>query len=207
MRSSQLQTQLRDAIQLAQSGQRSEARHLLEGVVQQNPNDALAWMWLATLSTDRAERIACLERTLILDPDNARAQDAYTQITGRAFEAPPGATMARAVQRISPSTVNVFVLVALVLVIGVVALVLLGVFDSGSTTTALPTVPSRTPSNTPGPSPTATWTPLPSDTPGPSPTSVWDAPPATWTPSALSTSAPEHRPAATESPAPGAETE
>lgn len=220
MRSSDIQAQLHDAIRLAQSGQRSEARRLLERIVQQEPDRAVAWMWLATVTTDRAERVTFLERALTLDPANARAQDAYAQLTGRAFEpppAPPAAQVSGAVQRISPSVVNVVVIVGLVLVIGMVVLLLLGVFDSDSSATVLPTVPSRTPSNTPGPSPTATWTPLPTSTPGPSPTSIWDAPPATWTPPAAQpatrapaptrTPAPRPTATATASPEAGAETE
>lgn len=214
MRSSDIHAQLHEAIQLAQSGQRSEARRLLERIVQQEPDRAVAWMWLATVATDRIERVTFLERALTLDPTNARAQDAYAQLTGRVYDPPPAPSAAKvsgAVQRISPSAVNLVVIVGLLLVMVVVALLLLGVFDSDDSATVLPTMPSRTPSNTPGPSPTATWTPLPTNTPGPSPTSIWDAPPATWTPlaaqPAMRTPAPRPTAAPTASPEPGAQTE
>lgn len=220
MRSSEIQAQLGEAIQLAQSGQRSEARRLLERIVQQEPDRTVAWMWLATVATDRTERVTFLERALTLDPTNARVQDAYAQLTGRVYEPPPAPSAEKvsgAVQRISPSAVNLVVIVGLLLVMVVVALLLLGVFDSDDSATVLPTMPSRTPSNTPGPSPTATWTPLPTNTPGPSPTSIWNAPPATWTPLAVQpatrppaptrTPAPRPTAAPTASPEPGAETE
>ena len=206
MRRAELQARLQDAIQLAQAGQRTEARRLLDDIVRVDATIALAWLWLATVSTDRDERIHFLERTLALDPTNTRAQEAYAQLTGHVFEAPaaplPVEQAEGRVARLSPSAVNLFVLAGVVVVGLVVVLLLTGVFNSENTATPLPTMPSRTPSHTPGPTPTATWTPLPSQTPGPSPTSIWQTAPPTWTPSATNTTAPTRRPPVTSTPQP-----
>ena len=86
MRRSDVHAHLQEAIALAQAGQRTEARRLLTRVVEADPDLGLAWMWLATVSTDRAERVEYLERALALDPDNATAQEAYAQLTGNTID-------------------------------------------------------------------------------------------------------------------------
>ncbi len=44
MRLSDLQAQLQEGIQLAQAGQRTEARRVFEEIVQEDPNVAIAWL-------------------------------------------------------------------------------------------------------------------------------------------------------------------
>ncbi len=201
MRRSEVAAQLQEAIRLAQAGQRAEARSLLDAIVQADPQQELAWLWLASVATDRDERIKFLARTLALNPDNARAQAAYTRLTGAVFT-PPAApdgprdgagdvSLLRRVQRLAPSTANLLLAVALVIV--VIAGVLLGldILGGGDDEGAiLPSATPRPPTVTPGPSPTPTWTPLPTVTPGPSPTSLWNAPLPTWTPPPTWTPAP-----------------
>lgn len=209
MRQSEIQAQLREAIQLAQAGQRTEARQLLNEIVQADPRQELAWLWLATVSTKREDRIRFLERTLALNPTNASAQEAYAQLTGEVYSPPepPSAQegpLSSGTPTGSPRTLNLFLALALVLVL--IAVVVLGIdmlsgSDSESESAATPTVIPRTPTRTPGPSPTPTWTPLPTNTPGPSPTSIWNAPPPTWTPAPLETAAPTLAPAS-DTPAP-----
>jgi predicted Zn-dependent protease len=92
MRPSELKAKLQEAITLAQAGQRTEARRLLNEVVEADPTQELAWMWLASVSTDREERIQFLERALTLNPDNPTTQQAYAQLTGHPFEPPPPST-------------------------------------------------------------------------------------------------------------------
>jgi len=83
---SELQDQLKAAIQLAQQGQRDAARGLLLRVVEADPRQEVAWMWLAVVSTNQEERLQYLERTLALNPRNERALSAYTKLTGRVFQ-------------------------------------------------------------------------------------------------------------------------
>lgn len=204
MRLSDIQAQLQEGIQLAQAGQRTEARRVFEEIVQEDPNVALAWLWLATVSTDREERIQFLERTLILEPENARAQEAYTKLTGASFtppEVPPKIATGDAPR--SLSLVYVFVVVAVIAAVIVSGLLLSGALSTGEESpTPTPVRATMTPSSTAGPSPTATWTPLPTNTPGPSPTSIWDVPPPTWTPSITRTPLPTATPRPTSTPIP-----
>jgi hypothetical protein len=221
MRRSELQAALQDAIMLAQSGQRTEARRLLEQVVELDPGQALAWMWLATVSTDREERLAFLERALTIDPANTTAQEAYAQLTGQVFtpvSAPDITAGEPSRDRVTLIRGGLILITMLVLVIAaafVLASQIVG--DNGGDKLPPPSLspitaqPNRTrvPQQQPGlPNvlPTRTWTPLPTHTPGPSPTSIWNAPPPTWTPEATTTPAPTRTPAPTLTPYPTAET-
>ncbi|MCZ7541256.1 MAG: hypothetical protein M5U29_15360 [Anaerolineae bacterium] len=89
MRRAEITEKLQRAIALAQAGQRSDARRLLEEVVAADPQQALAWMWLATVADDRDERVRCLTRALELEPGNRAAQEAYQQLTGQVYAPPP----------------------------------------------------------------------------------------------------------------------
>jgi hypothetical protein len=221
MRRSELQAALQDAITLAQSGQRTEARRLLEQVVELDPGQSVAWMWLATVSTNREERIAFLERALTIDPANTTAQEAYTQLTGQVFSPASAAGTALGEpprDRVALVRGGLILITMLVLVIAA-AFVLAGqiVGDNGDkpplptlrAVTSQPNVPRPTqPAQQPGlPNilPTRTWTPLPTRTPGSSPTSIWNAPPPTWTQAATITPVPTRTPAPSLTPYPTAE--
>ena len=206
-RSQQINTQLQDAIALAQAGQRTEARRLLLEVVSADPKSEMAWMWLATLATTREERLEYLERALALNPHNPRTQEAYTRLTGHAFAedtaAQKGAAgMVAALKQESSVSLGAFVGL---MVLGAVALVVILVVvhqQKKNTPSAPPTVAPVfvLPSATSGPSPTPTRTPPPTWTPGPSPTRLWDAPLPTWTPSYTPSPPPTHTPLPTSTP-------
>ncbi len=217
MRQPDQKAQLHEAITLAQAGQRAEARARLLAIVEADPGQALAWLWLATVSTDRAERTGYLERVLALDPQNTTARQAYRQLTGQDYappareEAPGGAESRPAwmqtLSRDAPiSTGNYLVILAVAAVAVIVIMVAVGL--RGDTDSGTPGVtprlilPTRTPSPTWLYSPTPSLTPLPTATPGPSPTSVWDAPPPTWTIAPTRTLPPSSTPRPTSTPIP-----
>lgn len=66
--------QLVEAVQLAQAGQREAARQLLWQVVQRTPDDAMAWLWLASVAADTNEYMHALNEVLRIDPHNTQAQ-------------------------------------------------------------------------------------------------------------------------------------
>jgi hypothetical protein len=196
MRPSELKAKLQEAITLAQAGQRTEARRLLNEVVEADPTQELAWMWLASVSTDREERIQFLERALTLNPDNATTQQAYTQLTGQPFEPPPPPASesrlpawSKSLRREAPISLGNFLIIMAVAAVAVVVVVVAldqrkNTTDPNAHSIVTPQIilPTSTPTATWRYSPTPTWTPRPTRTPGPSPTSIWNAPPPTWTP-------------------------
>jgi len=195
MRPSELKAKLQEAITLAQAGQRTEARRLLDEIVEVDPAQELAWMWLATVSSDREERVQFLERALALNPNNPTTQQAYTRLTGQSYEPPPPPatksrlpTWSRSLRQDAPISLTSFLIIMAVAAVAVVVIVVAvdqrkGKADqhAGAVVTPQLILPTSTPTATWRYSPTPTRTPLPTRTPGPSPTSIWNAPPPTWT--------------------------
>jgi hypothetical protein len=213
----ELNARLKEAIALAQAGQRLEARGLLSQIVEADPRQELAWMWLATVSTGREERIEYLERALALNPDNPTTRRAYEKLTGETYgssrpSAPPPAVPAsaappppnvprwlRALGQDAPiSMTNFFILMVLAAAAVIVIMVVNTTRDSSPRkSTPRFVLPTALPSPTSRFSPTPSDTPRPTHTPGPSPTSVWNAPPPTWTTVPTATEAPSATPVPT----------
>ncbi len=61
-------------ITAARSGNRDEARMLLEGVTLQEPDNEQAFLWLSFVLDDPELSMRCLERVLELNPDNEQAK-------------------------------------------------------------------------------------------------------------------------------------
>lgn len=71
---------LKAGIEAARRGDRANAQKLLRQVVTSNPNNEVAWMWLASVAESLQERRSCLERALRINPRNSRAQEALRQL-------------------------------------------------------------------------------------------------------------------------------
>jgi hypothetical protein len=65
----------RHAIAAAKAGQRAQARALLLDVVDQDPQNELAWLWLSDQLDDMGDRIAALEHALAINPSNVRVRE------------------------------------------------------------------------------------------------------------------------------------
>ena len=96
--SDDLQAKLQDGIAAARSGDRATGRRLLEQVTQGDPNNELAWFWLALCVNTVSERRACLERVLAINPNNARAKQALAQLRN---ESSSGGSSAQSAQDVS----------------------------------------------------------------------------------------------------------
>jgi hypothetical protein len=212
MSASDQNAKLQEAITLAQAGQRIEARHLLEEVVAAEPGLELAWMWLATVSTNREERIEYLERALALNSENPTTQQAYEQLTGQPYSPPAAAAPAvragwwASLTQDAPLSLTHYIVLLMVAALGVViVLVVINRRNDDESTPAPTFTPAFIPPTfTPTPllSPTPSSTPRPTRTPGPSPTSIWDNPPPTWTPRPSLTIFPSSTPQPSSTPLP-----
>ena len=74
VRKQKMDQPLREGIAAAKSGQRERARELLTRVVEQDEENASAWLWLSGVVDNLEDREVCLENVLALDPDNDRAR-------------------------------------------------------------------------------------------------------------------------------------
>jgi hypothetical protein len=71
-----IEQQLAEAARLSRQGQDAEARRLLVQILEIEPNNEQAWLWLGRILPDLAQRRYCLERVLKLSPENAQAHEA-----------------------------------------------------------------------------------------------------------------------------------
>jgi tetratricopeptide (TPR) repeat protein len=57
-------------IEAAKSGQKDEARKLLQHALRLDPVRDNAWLWLASVAKDKRERLLCLQKVLEINPEN-----------------------------------------------------------------------------------------------------------------------------------------
>jgi len=62
------------ALAAAQAGDQVQARALLEVLLQDNPRDDKAWLWLAGFTDSHDQSLAYLSRALVINPANERAR-------------------------------------------------------------------------------------------------------------------------------------
>ncbi|MGQ9850825.1 MAG: tetratricopeptide repeat protein [Aggregatilineaceae bacterium] len=70
---------LHQAVELAQAGQREEARRLLWQYLQTSPDTEVAWLWLASVAADQTEYERALTEVLRINPANQQARTLLDQ--------------------------------------------------------------------------------------------------------------------------------
>src|SRR5262249_17495741 len=65
---------LQAAVAQAKAGHKLAARGLLREITEEDPQNEIAWQWLATVAEGPEEAIDCLERALEINPENERAR-------------------------------------------------------------------------------------------------------------------------------------
>lgn len=71
-------------IQAAKTGNKDEARKLLQNALRLNPHSENGWLWLASVLKEKKERLLCLQKVLEINPNNEMALKAV-----RAFGVDP----------------------------------------------------------------------------------------------------------------------
>jgi Tol biopolymer transport system component len=74
---------LSEAIRLIKTGQKDQARPLLLRVLQANPRNEAAWLWLVDALPDDAQRIAALEQCLKHNPTSRAARQGIERLKAR----------------------------------------------------------------------------------------------------------------------------
>lgn len=67
-------TSLELAITAIRSGRKEEGRQLLNLLIQQNPNNEQAWLWMSGVVNTDEQRARCLYHVLAINPDNELAR-------------------------------------------------------------------------------------------------------------------------------------
>lgn len=199
------QTLLREAIQAAQQGNPTAARLMLEQVIASDPENELAWIWLATVAESDARRRTYLARVLEINPGNARARQALEKLqapgsaprrsaASRRTPAREDAPRTRSRRRFSPLFFAVAILAIAMIVAGVLLLNNSLNDDEAQdqpapTVTAVAAIPGQPASPTPNLTPSVT--PLPTSRLA---EGTQEALPPTWTPTATWTPSPVPQP-------------
>jgi CheY-like chemotaxis protein len=68
---------LKVGVAAAKAHKKGRARELLQMVASAEPNNELAWMWLANIADSPAEAVTCLEKVLAINPKNDLARSTY----------------------------------------------------------------------------------------------------------------------------------
>jgi hypothetical protein len=63
-------TSLELAITAIRSGRKEEGRQLLNLLIQQNPNDEMAWLWMSSVVNTDEQRARCLYHVLAINPES-----------------------------------------------------------------------------------------------------------------------------------------
>lgn len=100
---------LRQAVALARDGRKVEARDLLLGLVDEDPQNEMAWMWLSGLVDSLDDRIIACENILTINPSNERARVYLRQLLAEQNQAytlqeavPPASDIPHAAPSVAP---------------------------------------------------------------------------------------------------------
>lgn len=166
-----LQAILDNGITAARTGDRATARKLLKQVLDEDPDNELALMWLASSVDSPAERRSYLQQVVRINPDNTRAREALAQLSTRKSDDVESVISQvekdQAKQRARPtseldddeggflsrlSAFEIALIVGLALALGLGFLALSGLSEQQQATALLTDTPTPvTPSNTPRP--------------------------------------------------------
>ncbi len=80
------QNLVQQAINLARAGRREDARKILLHIVEIDPNNLTAWIWLSDLVDDPQDRIIALENALTIKPDQTQVKLRLDQIRKQAAD-------------------------------------------------------------------------------------------------------------------------
>lgn len=64
---------LNDAIEALRNKDKPRARELLDAVIRQDPQNDMAWLYMALAAENRKQALACLERVTQINPENDKA--------------------------------------------------------------------------------------------------------------------------------------
>lgn len=92
MSTPELEALLEEAIAYVNAGETEQGRALLESVLEQDPKNDRAWVWLSGCVEDPRQRRICLQQALNANPSNQAALDGMQVLEGElvtASQVPP----------------------------------------------------------------------------------------------------------------------
>jgi hypothetical protein len=86
----ELEALLEQAIDHVNAGELQPGRALLERVLEQDPRNDRAWVWLSGCVEDPMQRRICLQQALAVNPNNPAALDGMQALEGNLVQASEG---------------------------------------------------------------------------------------------------------------------
>lgn len=90
----EVESLLREGQEAARRGDVMAARSFLSQVVERDPSNEKAWMWLSGVVEDVAEQQICLENVLVINPENTKARKGLDYLQSQASATQADATSA-----------------------------------------------------------------------------------------------------------------
>ena len=75
-----MEDNLKQAIRAIKAGDKVAGRQMLAQIIKINPQNELAWLWMATVVTDSLQKKQCLQTVLRYNPDNKVAQEGLARL-------------------------------------------------------------------------------------------------------------------------------
>lgn len=82
-------SKLKEAINAIKAGDKHTGQKLLKELLQENPENETAWLWLAAAVNDPTQKKKCLQRVLKINPDHATAKRGLRQLKSLGMEEEP----------------------------------------------------------------------------------------------------------------------
>lgn len=80
---------LRQGIEAAKAGQAAQAHNILKQVIEREPQNEKAWLWLSGVVQTDEQRLICLQNVLAIDPHNKIAQRGLAALRQKAIVIKP----------------------------------------------------------------------------------------------------------------------
>lgn len=141
---------LQEGIWAAKDGQVDEARRILKQVVEREPRNEAAWLWLSGVVETDEQRITCLENVLAINPHNKAAQRGLQALRQKAAVKPlpemppPSPAMEKPKPVLSRETMGCSIILLLLLIV----IIALALYVDRSMQSGLPASPVQKPTPT-----------------------------------------------------------
>jgi hypothetical protein len=87
---------LQESIALIKNGQKQRARVLLQKIIQQEPQNEKAWLWLSATVDKNEQKIYCLKKVLEINPNNQSAINGIKKLSEQGDKSLAGSTTRQA---------------------------------------------------------------------------------------------------------------
>ena len=74
---------VKQGIKIFKAGDKEKARLIFKEAIQTNPNDEMAWFWLAATYKKKSNQIKCLNKLLAINPHHQAAREQLARLLGK----------------------------------------------------------------------------------------------------------------------------